>query len=521
MFGSYFTTGQQVVLLLSFSGALAAIALYGKGRSRWAIGLLTLSAFALRLFAAHLDPYLNEWDECFHALVAKNMMSDPFRPILHTLADLPRSVSWTEQQVWLHKPPFFLWQMALSLKVFGLHPWAVRVPSALWLAALVPVVYHMGCLLLNGRTAFIAALFTGFSYYFEELTAAGVCNDSNDAVVIATVACSWWALLEYWRAGTWRWALLTGLFSACAVLTKWYIGFSVFVPWGVVLLHRWKGPGELVRYGAACLLPVVLSGAWIAYTFHRFPVEAAYEWGTKPSHISASIAGHAGSVLYHFEVIDKLIPPFTWWLMVPAYAWLVWSARSREHRLLLVVLFVSVHLAFGIAKTKMLSYTLVLYPVYMIAMAHALATIVEHIIVERYRTLVLWLSTLLLSALMLDLERLQYRHTVYDPPKSDQCWQRQQLGAVASMEQLFAVIKDPEHSVVFNIPGLHHIQFMFRTGIEAWNTPPAAEDVARLRAKGYSVFVLQDGSDPNSFPAGITLIPDTVVRYPDIGRPVD
>ena len=91
---------------------------------------------------------------------------------------------------------------------------------------------------------------------------------------------------------------------------------------------------------------------------------------------------------------------------------------------------------------------------------------------------------------------------------------------MVSMERLAALISDPVHSVVFNIPAVHHIQFMFHTGIEAWDAPPAPEDVARLKAKGYTVFVLQDGGNPSGFPADVTLIPDTLVRYPDVGRPI-
>jgi len=520
MLDSHFTTGQQLYLLLPIAGALAAVWLHTKGRSRSAIELLTIVALLLRLFAAHLDPYLNEWDECFHALVAKNMLEHPFAPMLHWNEAMPVSHAWTESHIWLNKPPFFLWQIALSLKVFGLHPWAVRLPSALWLSLLVPVVYRMGRLLLDERAAFIAALFTCFSYYLEELTAAAVCNDHNDAVFIPLVACSWWTLLEYRNTRSWKWALLTGVFSACAVLTKWYVGLSVFVPWGVMIARDRFPRQDLVRCLTAFAVVLLSAGSWMLYTAWRFPADALAGPGLDLHHLTSNLNGDKGSWTYHFHAIGDLMPPFTWWLVLPAMAWLVWSLQRSEHRLMMVVLLASIHLVFAIARTKMPSYTMVLFPIYVLAMANALIGVVEHVIVPKLRHAILTLSAVAIAAVMQDLERLQYRHTLYDPPRTDQCWRQQQLGAMASMDKLAALIPDPAHSVVFNIPAIHHIQFMFHTGIEAWNAPPAPEDVARLRAKGYTVFVLQDGAEATSFPAGITLIADTAVRYPDVGRPV-
>ena len=187
---------------------------------------------------------------------------------------------------------------------------------------------------------------------------------------------------------------------------------------------------------------------------------------------------------------------------------------------MVVVLLVSIHLVFAIARTKMPSYTLVLFPIYVLALANALIGIVEHLIVPKLQSAILTLSAVAIAAVMLDLERLQYRHTLYDPPRTDQCWRQQQLGAMASMEKLVTLIPDPEHAVVFNIPAIHHIQFMFLTGIEAWNTPPTAEDVVRLQGRGFVVYAVQDGRPAVDFPSGITLLGDEAVRFPDVGRPV-
>lgn len=144
--------------------------------------LLFLVALGLRLWAATLDPFLNDWDEVYHAVVAQNLVAHPFTPMLFTEAALPTTTSWAEQHIWLHKPPFFLWQMACAIKLIGAHPWAVRLPSALWTALMVPAVWRIGSLLRNERTGLVAAGLVTCSYLLQELVAGSINTDHNDAV---------------------------------------------------------------------------------------------------------------------------------------------------------------------------------------------------------------------------------------------------------------------------------------------------------------------------------------------------
>lgn len=79
-----------------------------------------------------LDPFLYEWDEKYHALVAKNMLQHSLKPMLYVhqyFATDP--YNWTYNNIWLHKQPLFLWQMALSMMFFGVSEQAMRLPSVL------------------------------------------------------------------------------------------------------------------------------------------------------------------------------------------------------------------------------------------------------------------------------------------------------------------------------------------------------------------------------------------------------
>lgn len=518
MFGSYFSTVHQVTLVVGL--VMVAVSVFFRWRQRYGVALvvLTLGALLLRLFAATLDPFLNQWDECFHALVAKRMLDDPCAPRLFADGVLPTSVSWTHAGPWLHKPPFFLWQMSASLWVFGLETWAVRIPSVLWLTALVPLTYRMGQLLGDNRFAWIAALLTACSYYLQELTAGAINTDHNDAVFIAVVACSWWALLEHWNDGRLRWALLAGLFAACAILTKLFVGAAVFLPWFVVVLWK-RDRGAWRVFLLSGSVAVFLCGLWFGSLAMRFPEELQYQWTFKMEHLSQAMGDHRGTWAFHLDVIQELLPPLAWWLVVPAYAVLVWRARRVEHRVFLLTLFAAVHAAFAWADTKMVSYTMVLFPLYVLAVAKALVMVVDAFIVDHYRQPVCMGVSALLAGHALNLEATQHRHTLASPPKEHQQWRQQQIEAMPVMDKLASFVGNPTRSVVYNVPALHYIQFMFGKGIEATDQLPVVADVERLIDLGYTVYAVQDGKSLDHFPNGVKVIRDEVVRFPDVGRP--
>lgn len=519
MFGSYLAPSHQWLLAAAIASMLLANWFRWKGRATTALAVLTLGALLLKVFAATLDPFLHAWDECYHALVAKHLIDAPFTPMLHSKGILPTTAYWTHADVWLHKPPFFLWQIALSLKAFGNEPWAVRIPSALWMTALVPVTYRMGVLLADRRAGWVAALFTGTAFLPIELTAGAISTDHNDAIFIATTACSWWALLEFWHTGARRWPLLAGLFAACAILSKLYVGLSVFLPWGLVLLWDRGRPSAWKPFGWALLTTTLLVLPWFWSTAVRFPEEFAYQWSFKGRHLAEPMEAHAGGWTFHFEVIDRLIPPFAWWVIILALVFWVRSMDRPRDRILVICLVVAIHLLFGLARTKMECYTMVLFPLYMIALGFGLTRLVDVFIVPHYRSPLLLLSGIGTAFLMLDLYPLQVRHTVASPPKPHQFWRVEQIEAMGVMKQLADRIEDPAHSVIFHVPPIHNIQFMFATGIEATDVMPEADDVHRLRSMGYTVYAVQDGEEASRFPAGVVLITDAELRFPLEGRP--
>ena len=75
---------QDIFFQLSLTAIafLPSILLWSVGKEKYALYALLLAALVLRLVITSLDPYLNEWDERFHAVVAKNMMQYPLKPMI-------------------------------------------------------------------------------------------------------------------------------------------------------------------------------------------------------------------------------------------------------------------------------------------------------------------------------------------------------------------------------------------------------------------------------------------------------
>lgn len=208
-------------------------------KERTAIFLLLLSAFVLRLLLISLDPYLQDWDERFHALVAKNMTIQPFTPMLrtHPIMEYDRG-AWCCNHIWVHKQPLFLWQMAISMKLLGVNILSLRLPSVLLGTASVFFTYEIAKYWTrNLNVAFFSALLLTFSFYQLELTSGRFSLEHNDVAFMSYVTASIWSFLKLIQNDySLKWAVLIGLFVGCAILTKWLTGLLIFGGWGLYLL---------------------------------------------------------------------------------------------------------------------------------------------------------------------------------------------------------------------------------------------------------------------------------------------
>ncbi len=301
---------------------ILAIAFFFRDKERAALVALFFSSFFLRLYFAYLDPFLHTWDEKFHALVARNMMHEPFKPMLRVmpLVDYDK-FSWCCNHIWLHKQPLFLWQMALSMKLFGVSEFSIRYPSVLMGVIMSLLVYSITKTVTGNKvTAFIAALLLCWSNYQLELVSGYLPTDHNDTAFCFYALLSLWAYMRYLKSAKWSDVLLIGLFAGCAVLNKWLTGMLVFAVWGVNILLSIKATErrrEMIHFIVAALVSVAVFVPWQLYILHAFPEEARYEYAYNARHITEAIEDHKGSILFYIGKLPLYFGGILW-VLIPA-----------------------------------------------------------------------------------------------------------------------------------------------------------------------------------------------------------
>ena len=184
MLKTYFVTPDLELLITSL--LLLSISIFLKqfnnnGKSNFSLFFLVLGSAVLRIFMAHLDPFLNMWDEQYHALVAKNLTLNPFVPTLYNPPMLnENSLSWVGSHIWLHKQPLFLWQIALCIKILGASVYAIRVPAIIMSSILTIIVFRVGKILVNENCGYYSALFFAVNPFILELVSGYVFTEHND-----------------------------------------------------------------------------------------------------------------------------------------------------------------------------------------------------------------------------------------------------------------------------------------------------------------------------------------------------
>lgn len=490
MFKSYFSLEQ--IFLLGIAGLLLLLSLicFFRRKEGKAVWLLTLAGAALFSFIA-LDPFFHPWDERFHALVAKNLTGHMMKPTLYEeLSFSLNPMAWDRWHIWLHKQPLFLWQSAISFKLFGISPFAFRLPSILLSALAIPAIYRSGKLIWNARAGYFSAIIFMTTSWLMELISGDAQLDSNDLTFVAYITLSIWAMIEYQYSGKLRYALLAGLFSGGAILCKWLVGLLAFGGWGVWNIAtrevNWR---VLKHFGLALCTTVVVSGWWQVYIMLKYPVEAAKSYGYNTLHFKKALEGHGGDWDYHLLKSPELFGEWAVWLLIPAIILVLYNFRSRPFGWMAIAMVLVVNVFFAFAATKMPSFTfVVLGPIVLtlgIGMEIAVGWVEKKAGVLR---IVPILAIMTVIFLRFDLEGFQARHTLW--LESNRVFYQNMVENRALYESL----ELPNNTIVFNTGSHQFIDIMFYTGLESHDFIPAEEDFQRIRQEGKRAAVFCQGN---------------------------
>jgi len=480
----------DILIFIGFMLILTGFIFQLKGEYKKAVFSIFLAAVSFRIFAIYLDPFLHDWDEKFHALVAKHLISDPFTPILKPQSILPNDgKDWCCSNIWVHKQPLFLWQMALSMKIFGVNEFAMRYPSMLLGSLMIPITYRISDILTGNKDiSFSAALLLCISYYSLDLISGRMGMEHNDVAFCFYILASIWAYLEYLKNKSWKWALLIGIFAGCAILNKWLTGLLVYAGWGINILMNLRDK-ELKHQISKLLLSLLVCASiflpWQFYVNYRFPEYAKIERALNLKHITETVEGHEGGYGYYYNLLSWYLGEYVWVLFIVGFIILLLSKKIDRTISIALTIFIIIPTVFFsfIVKTKMPSFVFILAPLAFICIAMAIYSITT---IKIKSKLPYWIAVCLCMVPVFNYSRLQEQFS------NDDEYRSRKIHNTDVFKQLKTTLpKDIE--ITMNTKDFEDIEVMFYVdNVVSYNYSFTESDLAIFGNKKVKIAIFKD-----------------------------
>jgi 4-amino-4-deoxy-L-arabinose transferase-like glycosyltransferase len=267
-----------------------------------------------------------------------------------------------------HKPPLYFWLAEASFQVFGVHPWAARLPSwlAAWAAAMALYAFMRR---YRGHAVATIALvvlvtqpffFGGAQFANLDMLVAGM-------VTLTTLAGAT-ALQRSMRGESWRgFSLATGVLAGLGVLAKGLIGLvfpaGILLIW-IVMLRQWRHLGALL-WPPAILAFLAVCLPWFLVMQKQFPGFFDYFFVYQQfDRFAATTFNNRQPLWFYFPVVAGLMLPWTLWLGA-VFRGNFWAPRDPDAyavRLLMCIWTILILVFFSIPTSKLIGYALPVLP---------------------------------------------------------------------------------------------------------------------------------------------------------------
>ncbi|MEU8975566.1 glycosyltransferase family 39 protein [Streptomyces monashensis] len=169
------------------------------------------------------------------------------------------------------KPSAFLWPMELSVRVFGLNPWAILTPEVLMGVGSVAVV-HAG---VRRRFSPVAGLIAGVVLALTPVAALMFRFNNPDAMLALLMALACYFVVRAVEDGRTRWLVWAGAAIGFAFLAKTLQAFLILPPLAIVYAVCAPVPVRK-RFGqlAAATLALVVAGGWWVAIVELWPASS-------------------------------------------------------------------------------------------------------------------------------------------------------------------------------------------------------------------------------------------------------
>ncbi|MDP1676286.1 MAG: glycosyltransferase family 39 protein [Bacteroidota bacterium] len=462
------------VIVVSVILFYSAYRFYTNEQYKYALILIFAAGLLLRFYLG-ADFFLNSWDERYHALAAKNLLEHFLIPTLYDkpLFDYDYR-EWTNNHIWIHKPPLTLWLIAASLKLFGTHEIAVRIPSIILSSISILLTYSIGKYIFDRRTGLLASFFFAINGFLIELASGHEPTDHPDILFVFFVELGIFLSIQFIQYRKNIYLLFIGMAMGCAVLVKWLPAFIVVGIFFLILFQRdsWR---VAFRYSfiVVCISCIIFV-PWQIYIFSTFPKEAAWESYFNYMHIFEALDGHDGTFFYHFAMMPRIFGELIYLPLTLFIYMLAQKQISKNGAMLFVWIFVP-YLFFSIVATKMPGYVMFSAPAVFIILAWSIWKIKESVSTKKWIRITLVLFLIILP-IRYSIERLKPFQEIDRNP----LW--------AQQFRNFSIMIGDQKAVIFNTP--HYIEAMFYSHATAYPFIPSQDQLRHVKDSGYAVYII-------------------------------
>jgi 4-amino-4-deoxy-L-arabinose transferase-like glycosyltransferase len=466
--------------------------------------IIVLFGFLLRYKAADHD-YISQWDEAYHALVARNMMSHPLVPTLYD--DPVRKYDYRNygsNHIWVHKPPVTFWLMGSAMAIGGIRETVFRLPSVVLGTIAIFLTFFIAKTLFGSMAGYCAATLHAINPFFIRLISGTIPTDHVEVTVSFFVEAVFLVLVFAAKRSSLRLAVFAGALLGCGVLSKsWPAAIAL-----AAAPFFWRGREHLMDFIKPLALVLLAAAAvvlpWQLYTSHTWPNEAAWESQQVIRHLFEVMEGHDHPAHWYIKLIPLYyggMPEYKWTqfatllvvMMSVVYA-LFCYIRNRDKNLFALLMWAFVpYVVFSLARTKLISYVSIAVPAVLIMMGFALASLFSYakkVFSKQDGILPRAIAVLAVAALTLG----YFMPMVKDRVSADYsvCPWNDLYDYPEFRDKMLAIGRTGGKKIILNVGDYKRIQAMFYTGSPAYPDVLSAQEIEVFIKKGYRPYILTD-----------------------------
>jgi len=477
----HFVIGICVVAICCL-GFFLAWRKYCKGKFKLSLLCILACGLIMRIYMAS-DCYLHDWDERYHAVVAKNLIKHPLKPTLYDNTVIKYDYkNWVANNVWLEKPPVPLWFMAASIYALGNTEIAVRLPSILLSLLAIYITFLLGCYLFDTKTGLLAAFLHAINGIVLELAGGRLSSDHvetffNVFIEIAILFC----VISIIKKNKYIFSFLGGVFIGLAILSKWMPALIILPVWitGVVFSKKCTSReifNHFILIASGCL---IIALPWLIYILKEFPQEARWVIKKFLFAYSSAIESHSAPFWYYLNYIEIIFGEIVYIPLLFAIYYLFWDKKDWALKLLTVWWIIPLIL-FSFAETKRHTYLMISAPAFFLITAWYWFYLKKAVVNRKY----IWIKYLVLAFLIILPVRLCIeRMNPFDKVEMNPSWAKE-------LRMLNQQIGEKQ-VVIFNSE--KPVETMFYTNFTAYSGLPDSTTIHKFVTNGYTPYVYKNG----------------------------